>query len=433
MPTKVKDRGKCHPARPFVRIFAPIGCGARLPRVPWCSILERFSDLAVPEPGQDSEIKLGSTVTRRQPANDSDSADTMRVFPKRYHPPGTSPGTLAEVVSEVPVAVRLLDYTDAEYEERELGSATECNPFLERHSTTWIQVQGGVQPATLHELGHLLGLHPLALEDVLNEGQRAKLEEYDEQIFVVMHLPVMDRNGSLRIEQVSLFAGQGFLLSFCGTLEDPFEPVRERLRNHVGRIRKRNSDYLLYALLDVVVDHAFPLLESYGERIEVLEDELLERPGPETLAEIHRLRRQLLLVRRMLWPQREVLSRLFREECSCIEQDTRLYLRDCYDHTVQILDLLESYRDMAASMVEVYLSSVSNRLNESMRLLTIIATLFIPLTFITGIYGMNFGNNTGSWWAMPELRWDYGYPAVWLLMIAIAGVMLYLFKRNRWM
>jgi magnesium transporter len=160
---------------------------------------------------------------------------------------------------------------------------------------------------------------------------------------------------------------------------------------------------------------------------------LLDRPEPDILGQIHGLRRELLLIRRILWPQRDLLSQLFHEECPCVEQDTRLFLRDCYDHTVQILDLLESYREMAASMVDVYLSSLSNRLNESMRLLTIIATLFIPLTFIAGVYGMNFGNETQSWWAMPELRWEYGYPAVWLLMILVAGVMLYLFKRNKWL
>jgi magnesium transporter len=357
----------------------------------------------------------------------------MRMFPKRYHPPGTSPGTLAEVVSEVPLATQLIDYRDDQYEEKELHGAAECVPFLERDSTTWINVQGGALPQTLRDLGRLLGLHPLALEDVVNAGQRAKLEEYDEHIFVIMHLPILDAKGALRTEQLSLFAGEGLLVSFCAMPEDPFEPVRKRLRNHVGRIRRRKSDYLLYALLDVIVDHAFPLLEGYGERIEALEDELLERPGPDTLAEIHRLRRELLLMRRMLWPQRGVLGHLFREECGCIEQDTRLYLRDCYDHTVQILDLLESYREMAASMVEMYLSSLSNRLNESMRLLTIIATFFIPLTFVVGIYGMNFGDKSDSWWAMPELRWDYGYPTVWLVMIAIAVVMLFLFKRNKWM
>ena len=357
----------------------------------------------------------------------------MKVFPKRYHPPGTSPGTLAEVVSAVPLAIRLIDYSASEYVDKELGDPAECVPFLLRDSTTWVQVQGGVPPQTLSALGRLFGLHPLALEDIVNDGQRAKLEEYDEQVFVVVQLPVIDGDGSLRSEQISLFLGKGFLISFCGQAQDPFEPIRARVRKHVGRIRQRGSDYLLYALLDVIIDHAFPLLEAYGERIEVLEDKLLDQPEPDILTQIHQLRRQLLLMRRMLWPQREVLSRLLHDECPCIQQDTRLFLRDCYDHTVQILDLLESYREMAASMVDVYLSSLSNRLNESMRLLTIIATLFIPLTFIAGVYGMNFGDNTHSWWAMPELRWDYGYPAVWLLMILIAGVMLFLFKRNKWM
>jgi magnesium transporter len=355
----------------------------------------------------------------------------MKVFPKRYHPPGTSPGTLAKVESEIPHVIQLIDYTEAGYYEAELTNAGECRPFLERDSTTWVHVQGNATPETLRELGLLLNLHTLALEDVVNKGQRAKLEEYDEQIFVVMHLPELDPQGFLNSEQVSLFVGRGFLVSFCPNSADPFDPVRERLRKHIGRVRRRNSDYLLYALLDDIVDQAFPLLEQYGERIETLEDELLERPSQNTLARIHQLRRELLLMRRMLWPQREVLGQLFREECVCIEQDTRLYLRDCYDHTVQILDLLESYREMAASMLEVYLSSISNRLNETMRVLTIIATVFIPLTFIAGVYGMNFGDPNNPW-AMPELRWTYGYPLVWLLMIGVAVGMLRLFKRKKW-
>jgi magnesium transporter len=338
---------------------------------------------------------------------------------------------LAEVTSEIPPIIQLIDYTDTGYDEAELTDTGECGPFLQRDSTTWVHVQGNATPDTLRALGRLLNLHSLALEDVVNKGQRAKLEEYDEQIFIVMHLPEMNLEGSLNTEQVSLFVGRGFLVSFCSALDDPFDPVRERLRKHIGRIRRRNSDYLLYALLDDIVDQAFPLLEQYGERIETLEDELLDHPSQKTLARIHQLRRELLLMRRMLWPQREVLGQLFREECACIEQDTRLYLRDCYDHTVQILDLLESYREMAASMLEVYLSSISNRLNETMRVLTIIATVFIPLTFIVGVYGMNFGDSNNPW-AMPELRWTYGYPLTWLLMIAVAVGMIYLFKRNRW-
>ena len=358
---------------------------------------------------------------------------TMSIFHKRYHPPGTSPGTLSVVASEVPLAIRLIDYTQTRFEEEALGEPAECAPYLGPDSTTWIDVQGNVPPDILGELGRLLNLHFLALEDILNKGQRAKLEEYDDQIFVVMHLPVLDESGDLHLEQVSLFLTKGVVVSFYGAARDPFEPIRERLRRSIGRVRKRGSDYLFYALLDTVVDHAFPLLEGYGERIETLEDEVLTLPTQETLAEVYRLRRELLVLRRMCWPQRDVLSQLFRGDCTCIQEETNWFLRDCYDHTVQVLDLVESYREMVAGLLDVYLSSLSNRLNESMRLLAIIATVFIPLTFIAGVYGMNFGNNTNSWWAMPELRWDYGYPAVWGLMIVIAAVMLYLFKRNKWL
>lgn len=358
----------------------------------------------------------------------------MKVFGKNYHPPGTAPGTLDPIISGVPFTIHLIDYSATGFFEKQLATATETEPYLSNtESTTWVHIRGGTSAETMRELGRLFHLHPLALEDVANTGQLSKLEEYDDQLFAIVHLPVQDDGGRTRSEQISLFMGKGYLVSFHDALDDPFEPVRMRLRTRSGKIRSRKSDYLLYALLDNVVDHGFPLLERYGEQIEALEEQLLDNPGKDTLAEIHKIRRDLLLVRRMLWPQREMLVQLYREECSCIEQDTRMYLRDCYDHTVQIMDLLESYRDMATSMLEVYLSSVSNRLNESMRLLTIIATLFIPLTFVVGVYGMNFGNNTQSWWAMPELRWAYGYPLIWLVMITIAALMLYLFKRNKWL
>lgn len=356
----------------------------------------------------------------------------MRIFTKQYHPPGTSPGTLAPMQTDLPLSIRLLDYTDQELRELDVADLSQCRPFLERDSTTWIHCRGNIPSETLRGLGELFGLHPLALEDVVNTGQRAKLEEYEQQIFIVMHLPVPDDGGGIHAEQISLFVGEGFMLSFQTGAHDPFEPLRDRLRRHIGRIRSQRSDYLLYALLDVIVDEGFPVLEAYGEIIESLEDDLLTTPDKDTLDRIHQLRRELLLLRRMLWPEREVLNLLLREVCPCIQPDTRLYLRDCYDHTVQILDLLESYREMASSMLDVYLSSASNRLNESMRLLTIIATLFIPLTFIAGVYGMNFGNPDNPW-AMPELRWTYGYPAVWLLMIAVAGLMLWLFRRNKWL
>lgn len=356
----------------------------------------------------------------------------MKIFTKRYHPPGTSPGTLTEVVTPVPPSIRLIDFTATDFSEKVVVEAAECRDSLGQPTTTWIDVQGTASPEALRELGQMFGLHSLALEDVVNQGQRAKMETYDDQLFVVVHMPV-SQGDVVRTEQVSLFLGQGFLVSFCNSTDDPFLPVRRRLSENVGRIRKRQGDYLLYALLDLIVDQAFPLLEDYGEQIEALEDELLKDPGQETLTDIHEIRRDLVLMRRLFWPQRDVLAQLYRDECGCIEADTRVYLRDVHDHTVQILDILENYREMASSMLEVYLSSVSNRLNESMRLLTLIATLFIPLTFIAGVYGMNFAGASDSPWAMPELRWKYGYPAIWLLMIAVAGLMLYLFKRKRWL
>lgn len=357
----------------------------------------------------------------------------MNTFTKRYHPPGTAPGTLVASDSAVPLSIRLITYTDTHYAERILSDPIDMVPWLDAEATTWIDVQGNVPPDVLQHLGQRLNLHDLALEDVLNTGQQAKLEDYDEQLFVVMHCPSLDASGALQLDQVSFFLAPRVLVSVYGQAQDLFEPVRERLRHHHGRLRRRGSDYLLYRLLDLVVDHGFPVFEHYGERLDALEDEVLAQPTQQTLACVHRIRRELLWLRRLAWPQREVLSQLLRGDCACITPETRLFLRDSHDHTTQILNLVESDREIIASLLDVYLSSVSHRLNESMRLLTIIATLFIPLTFVAGVYGMNFGNNTHGAWAMPELRWDYGYPMVWGVMIAIAAGMLYVFKRKKWL
>ncbi|MDH5571934.1 MAG: magnesium/cobalt transporter CorA, partial [Gammaproteobacteria bacterium] len=213
---------------------------------------------------------------------------------------------------------------------------------------------------------------------------------------------------------------------------DPFHPLRKRLRKHTGHIRDQGADYLLYSILDLIIDQGYPVLENFGEQIELIEEELLSSATQKTLAQIHKLRRELLLLRRILWPQREVLSTIMRNEHSLIKKETVIYLRDCYDHTIQIMDLVENYREMAASMIDVYLSSVSHRLNEIMRVLTMIATIFIPLTFIVGLYGMNFHHNESPW-AMPELGWYYGYPLIWGVMISIVVGMLIYFKRNDWL
>ncbi len=350
---------------------------------------------------------------------------------KTYHPPGTSPGTLVERPPEADgtLTIRLIDYTRDTYTERQLV-AEECKAYLESDSRTWIQVNGRPDPATLRELGAQFGLHELALEDVLNEGQRPKLEIDDDQIFLILSLPIHD--GELDVAQISIFAGENYVICFCPLAEDPFEPVRKRLRPHGNRIRARGADYLLYALVDLIIDASFPLLERFSVRLEDLEDELLEKPDAETLAQIHALRRDLVLLRRVLWPHREVIGMLIREGVDLIDERTQPFLRDCYDHTIQIMDLLESFRDVSSSLLDVYLSSISQRTNEVMRLLTMIATIFIPLTFIVGVYGMNF-DNPQSPWAMPELSWYYGYPLIWLVMIVIAGGMIWYFRKRGWL
>ena len=355
----------------------------------------------------------------------------MAYFTKRYHPPGTPPGTLVEhAPATQALRLNLIDYTAETLSEEAGVSPAQCKNSLARKTITWIHAHGQATPEIMRELGEAFGLHPLAMEDVLNTGQRPKLDSHDHQLFIVMNLPAW-RGDDLSTEQISLFLGEDYLISFHSGDGDPFEPVRKRLRAGAGRMRARGADYLLYSLLDLVIDQGFPILEDLGEQIEELEEELLDSPGKKTLGQIHQLKRDLLLLRRMLWPQREVLGQLLREDQSLIHEETKPYLRDCYDHTIQIMDLFETYRDMTASMLDVYLSSASQRLNEIMRVLTVIATLFIPPTFLVGVYGMNFAN-PDSPWAMPELHSYYGYPLVWLVILAMVGGLLFFFKRRGW-
>ena len=357
----------------------------------------------------------------------------MSYFTKRYHPPGTAPGTLKRLGTgpATPVSIKLIDFTAAEFLEQEVADAESCLPYLKQSTVTWVHVQGDVSPETLKALGETFELHPLALEDVANTGQRPKTDVFESQLFVVLSHALI-RGEHARSEQVSLFLGENYVISFHEGEGDPFELVRKRLRKNGARIRSRGADYLLYTLIDVIIDEGFPVIEWFGGVLEDLEQELLERPDEQTLHRLYDIKRQALFMRRMLWPQREVLNMVVREDGAFVTEDTKVYFRDCYDHTVQILDLLETYRDMTTSMLDLYLSSVSNRLNEVMRVLTVIATIFIPLTFIVGVYGMNFGANDKSPWAMPELRWYYGYPLLWLVMLAVAGWMLYYFKRKGW-
>jgi magnesium transporter len=357
----------------------------------------------------------------------------MGYFSKHYHDPGTAPGTLVSPTSaQQNVSLHVLDYTEENVEEIQLARPEDCQTFLGRESKTWIQVNGHADPDTLRQLSDLFDLHDLALEDVLNSGQRAKVELYDDQLFVIAALPQYDGK-TLEIVQISLFVGQNYLICLCPLAEDPFDPVRRRMRKpNNRRFATRGIDYLLYALLDLITDSAFPVLERFGDQLEDLETALLERPTQQLLSDIHEIKRELLMLRRTLWPQREVLTELLRMDASLLTPETLIYFRDCHDHGVQIIELLETFRDMSSNMLDIYMSSITQRTGETMRVLTIIATIFIPLTFVAGIYGMNFAH-PDSPWAMPELGWYYGYPMALGLMALISGGLLWYFRRRGWL
>jgi magnesium transporter len=359
----------------------------------------------------------------------------VEVFTKR-HPkhlePGAPPGTLPEPEAGArgPLTIRMVDYTGAEVVDRELTDATDCLPYLQGPTRTWIHVQGAAEADTLRELGRIFDLHPLALEDVVLGDQRPKAERYGAQLFMILADPEV-RDGRVVVHQVSLFLGDRFVISFHTGPTDPFGVVRTRIRHPEGRMRSRGPDYMFYALADLIIDRGFPALGALGDRIEDLEDDLLERPSRNTPRELHAIKRDLLALRRKLWPQREAVNAVMRDDGGLVTDETRVYLRDCYDHAIQVMDLVESYRDVTAGLLDLYLSSVSNRLNEVMKVLTVIATIFIPLTFITGLYGMNF-SNPESPWDMPELHWYWGYPYALGLMAVVAIGMLGYFKRKGW-
>jgi len=358
-------------------------------------------------------------------------ASRQSYFKKRYHPPGTAPGTLAAATDAglPPANIRLVDYSPEEFLIKENASAGECLERLAHDSVTWAHVQGNPPAATLRTLGETFHLHPLAMEDVLNTGQRPKVEPFDEQFFLILSLPQL-QGDTIITRQVSIFASKRYIISFCEGEDDPFGLLMKRLRDKTSVVRKRGSDFLLYAILDLVIDQGFPVLEAFGLQLEELEDNIAESAGRELLDRLHTVKREMVLLRRMVWPHREVISQLLREGHDLIADDTRIYLRDCYDHSVQIMDLLEAYRDMAGSMLDIYLSSVSNRLNETMRVLAVISTIFIPMTFVAGVYGMNFDRSQP--FNLPELSWAFGYPLFWLMMVGIASGMILFFKRRGW-
>lgn len=353
---------------------------------------------------------------------------SLRIL-KDYHPPGTLPGSLPEGREPGETRVLLTRYDGDVFTSEPLTDLAE----LDRLGTgvAWVQIVGAGDVETIQRIADKLGLHPLTLEDALHRGQRPKIEEYEQHAFALFQHPTLE-NDHIDLTQIALFYNDNRVVSLQPRGTDVLASVRERLARNLGNIRSEAADYLVYAIMDFIVDSAFPVLEAYGERVEALENHIGLRPAERhSLRHIHRMRRNLLILRRALWPQRDIFAHLLRDDERRFSKNTRVYLRDLYDHAVQIIDVIETYRDIVANLSELYLSGLSLRMNDVMRTLTLISTVFMPLTFIVGLYGMNFDRS--SPWNMPELGWKYGYLLVWGLIAVVAVAMVMFFYRKRWL
>ena len=361
--------------------------------------------------------------------------NALRLFPQRKgKSAGASPGSLIYTGQRQleQVRISLIDY-DSETVTEKIISVKEATVFKDKPTVTWINVDGLHDVDVVQALGTQFDIHPLVLEDIVTPQQRPKVEDHDRYLFLTLRmLEYNEQDHAVEAEQLSMVVGSNFLLSFQETIGDVFDPVRKRIRTNSKRIHSSGPDYLAYALMDCVVDHYFAVLEKLGQEIEALEEEVTQEPDRDTLKRIHRSKRQLILIRQAVWPLREVISSLSRGESPLFHENTHIYLRDVYDHTIQVIEALESLREILNSMLDVYLSNLNHRLNEVIKVLTIITTIFIPLSFIAGIYGMNFNPDSGPW-SMPELNWAWGYPAALGLMAVVAGVMLLYFKRKKWL
>ncbi len=348
---------------------------------------------------------------------------------------GLPPGTIVHVGDKWTEAVKItvIDYDKDHCQVQKISDIEEVFPFRDSPTVTWINIDGIHDVTIIERLGTYFNIHPLVLEDILHTTQRPKIEEFQDHIYVVLRMfyhedktEEQDDEPEIISEQVSLILGRNFVISFQEAGGNTFDPVRMRLKGSKGRIREMRADYLAYSLIDSIVDNYFVVLEKLGERLELLEDELLDHPTPDTLEELHVLRNEMIFLRKSAWPLREVSNNLLRAESDLITRSTQIYIKDIYDHTIQVIDTIETYRDMLSGMLDIYLSSISNRMNEVMKVLTIIATIFIPLTFLAGVYGMNFQY-------MPELSWKWGYPGLWLIMLSIGVFMFFYFRKKKWL
>ena len=349
---------------------------------------------------------------------------------RRSKKQGLPPGTMVHVGDKKSekVKITLLDYDDnGHVTEKKIDDVNICKEFRDQTSMTWIDLEGLNDLDALSALGKQFDLHPLVMEDIVNTDQRPKMEDFGEYVYVVLKMfHLNESTNEITPEQVSIVFGSHFVLTFQEGIEgDCFDNIRERIRSGKGKLVKMSSDYLVYSLIDSIIDTYFTILEKFGDKIESLEIELINNPNKETLTTIYELKREIIFLRKSVWPLREVVGRMERGETELISETTHVYLRDIYDHTINTLDTIETYRDMLSGMLDIYLSSISNRLNEVMKVLTIITTIFIPLSFIAGVYGMNFKD-------MPELDMHYGYPAVIAIMLVIAIIMVIMFKKKKW-
>lgn len=348
--------------------------------------------------------------------------------------PGSAPGTVEHIgerhMDEIKITVH--DYDEEHVEEISISEIQKAQQYLDAPSKTWVKVRGLHDTEKLKSIWNFFELHPLIQEDIVHTAQRPKVEVYDNCIFIVLRLlSYSEKEKKIHSEQIGLVLGENYVLSFQETDTDHFKPILDRLAIAKSRIRKKGPDYLTYALVDTIVDYYFNVIEHIAEDIELLEDDLLKDPEDPLLEHIHKIRREIIFFRKSVWPLRDAINTIIRDESRFIEDSTKLYIRDVYDHMVQVIDNIENYRDMVLGLHDMYMSHVSNRMNEVMKVLTIIATIFIPLTFIAGIYGMNF-NPEASPLNMPELTWYWGYPAIMSIMGVIAVVMIIYFKRKSW-
>ncbi len=339
-----------------------------------------------------------------------------------------SPGTVQYVgVQRIEkIRITVIDFDSKQFEEKELGSVEECFPYRDTAHVSWINIDGLHDTESLEKLGQHFGLHPLVLEDIVGTHQRPKIEDHVDYLFITLkELEYPEGQKEVTADQVSIIVGPNYVLSFQERAGDVWDPVRERIRKVAGRIRTSGADYLAYALVDALVDNYFVVLEKLGDQIETLAEEIAARPSPEVLQRIHEVKREMIFLRKLVWPTREVAGALERAESGLIQKTTVVYLRDLYDHSVQLIEAMESYRDLVSGMQDLYLSSVSNKLNAVMKILTVFATIFAPLTFLAGIYGMNFK-------FFPEIEWKYGYAMFWAIALGLSLTMIAVFRKKGW-